>query len=485
MQNLKENEIEYLIYEAKLELARRDFWEYCKLLAPDFYNEDREHLKTLCYTLQYLFEGKLLKSDRTPYKRLMINMPPQHGKSRTLVNFCDWVLGKNQNERIITASYNDVLAGDFAKYTRDGITEQKNTDEQIVFSDIFPNVRLKFGSKSYFNWALEGQHFNYLGAGVGGSITGKGGTILIVDDPIKSAEEAMNEETLDRIWRWYTGTFLSRVSAEGGLPIEIFNMTRWSKKDPCGRILEGPEKDEWFVLQFKAYNEETKKMLCPSLLSKERYDSLSRLMVKEIFLANYNQEPIDLQGKLYQSFKTYIDIPRDDKGNSLLESIKNYTDTADEGDDYLCSICFGTYKGDAYILDLIYTKEPMEITEPATAKMLFDNNVREAHIESNNGGRGFARAVEKLLWEKHHTKSCFVKWFHQSANKRSRILTNSSTVQNNIYFPVNWKDKWPEYYDAMYSYQKEGKNANDDAPDATTGVAEFLVGKRQLKAVNH
>lgn len=485
MPTLKENEKDYLIYEAKLELACRDFWEYCKLRAPDFYKEDREHLKTLCYTLQQLYHGTLLKQNGTPYKRLMINMPPQHGKSRTLVNFCDWVFGKNQKERVITASYNDVLAGDFAKYTRDGITEQKNTEEQIVFSDIFPDVRLKFGSKSYFNWALEGQHFNYLGAGVGGSITGKGGSILVVDDPIKSAEEAMNEDTLDRIWRWYTGTFLSRVSAEGGLPIEIFNMTRWSKKDPCGRILEGPEKDEWFVLQFKAYDEEKQTMLCPSILSKERYDSLSKLMVKEIFLANYNQAPIDVKGRLYQSFKTYIDPPKDESGKLLFEGLKNYTDTADEGDDYLCSICYGVFKGEAYVLDILYTKEPMEVTEPDTAKMLYDNNIREATIESNNGGRGFARSVERLLWEKHHTKGCFVKWFHQSQNKMARILTNSSYVQQHIYFPVNWADKWPGFYLAMTTFQKEGKNKNDDAPDAITGVAESVGGKRQLKAVNH
>ena len=485
MRTLKDNEIDYLIHEAKLELARREFWEYCKLLAPDFYKEDRYHLKTLCITLQKLYKGNLLKPDGTAYKRLMINIPPQHGKSRTLVNFCDWVLGKCQKERIITASYNDTLAGDFAKYTRDGITEQKNAEDQIVFSDIFPGVRLKFGSKSYFNWALEGQHFNYLGAGVGGSITGKGGSILIVDDPIKSAEEAMNEDTLDRIWRWYTGTFLSRVSAEGGLPIEIFNMTRWSKKDPCGRILDGPEKDEWYVLQFKAFNEETNEMLCPSILSKERYNSLSKLMVKEIFLANYNQEPIDVKGRLYSSFKTYTDIPRDYDGTPLFEDIRNYTDTADEGEDFLCSICYGVYQGEAYVLDLLYTKQPMEETEPETAKMLFRNNIRNAQIESNNGGRGFARAVERLLWEKFHSRSCIVKWFHQGQNKMARILTNSSFVQNHIYYPVNWADKWPEYYKAMISFQKEGKNLHDDAPDATTGIAESLNGKRQLKAVNH
>jgi predicted phage terminase large subunit-like protein len=456
----------------KLELARRVFWEYCKLLAPDFYTDDRYHLRILCDTLQSIYDGTLLKADGSAYRKLMINMPPQHGKSRTLIYFSDWMLGRNTEERIITASYNDDAAGDFSKYTRDGITEEKNTPDQIVYSDIFPNTKLKFGSKSYSKWALEGQHFNYLGAGVGGSITGKGGSVLIVDDPIKSAEIALNEDALEKIWTWYTGTFLSRVSAKDGDPIEIFNMTRWSKKDPCGRILDGPDKNEWFVLKFKAYDEETGRMLCPSLLSKKRYDTLKSLMVPEIFLANYNQEPIDVKGRLYPAFKTYIDIPRDVNGNSLFTKIANYTDTADEGEDFLCSICYGVYNKEAYVIDIIYTKDPMEITEPAVAKMLLENKVRDADIESNSGGRGFARAVQKYLKEKYNSILCTVRWFHQSQNKQARILTNSTLVQQHIYYPVNWADRWPLYFQAMVSYQKEGKNTHDDGPDATTGVAE-------------
>ena len=65
-------------------------------------------------------------------------------------------------------------------------------------------------------------------------------------------------------------------------------------------------------------------------------------------------------------------------------------------------------------------------------------------------------------------------WFHQSKNKKARIISNSSWVQNHIIFPVNWRDKFPEYYAAMIKYQREGKNAHDDAPDATTGVAETM-----------
>ncbi len=119
----------------------------------------------------------------------------------------------------------------------------------------------------------------------------------------------------------------------------------------------------------------------------------------------------------------------------------------------------------------------MEITEMETAKRLYEYEVNRADIESNNGGRGFARSVERILREVYKSNKTKVKWFHQSKNKVARILSNSTWVMDHIYFPVNWRDRWPEYYNAMVSYQREGKNKHDDAPDATTGIAENITVK--------
>ena len=201
-------------------------------------------------------------------------------------------------------------------------------------------------------------------------------------------------------------------------------------------------------------------------------------MSPEIASANYQQEPIDLKGRLYSRFKTYDDIPRDAQGRPLFTEISNYTDTADTGSDYLCSITYGAYNHEAYVLDVYYTKAPMEVTEPETAKRLVETGCAHALIESNNGGRGFARNVGREL-DALGSNRCRIEWFHQSENKTARIMTNATWVQDHIYFPVNWRDRWPEYFDAMVKYQREGKNAHDDAPDATTGVAEQMTGKRQ------
>ena len=112
----------------------------------------------------------------------------------------------------------------------------------------------------------------------------------------------------------------------------------------------------------------------------------------------------------------------------------------------------------------------MEITEGETARRVYENNVNLAKIESNNGGRSFARRVREILAEKYGSNFTTVKWFHQSNNKEARILSNSTWVMEHIYFPCDWHIRFPEYYKAMTTYQREGKNKHDDAPDATTGI---------------
>jgi len=447
---------------AKAELCRRDFFEYCHFTAPDFYKRDRRYLIEMCEELQ-----AFLTSDEDV---LIINAPPRHGKSRTIGKFEEWALGKDRKLKIMTGSYNETLSTTFSKNVRGTIQEAKGDKYRLVYSDIFPMTRIKRGDAAMNLWSLEGGYNNFLATSPTGTATGFGADLLVIDDLIKSAEEANNARVLDAHWDWFTNTMLSRLE-EGGKIIII--MTRWHSKDLAGRALQYYKEAGAKIrhISYKAMSEDGE-MLCPEILSKESYQNKIKAMGADIAAANYNQEPIDIKGRLYTSFKTYEDVPRDENGNVLFECIKNYTDTADTGEDYLCSINYGVYRGEAYILDVLYTQEGMEITEPKTAMLLHNGKVNVADIESNSGGRGFARNVETILWEKHHSNRTVISPFYQSKNKDSRILSNSTWVMQHIYFPVNWKDRWPEYYQAMYEYQRAGKNAHDDAPDATTGVAE-------------
>ena len=453
---------------AKIELAKREFFYYCNIMAPNFYKEDREYLIELSNEMQEFYE-----SDDDV---LIINVPPRHGKSRTAGLFTQWVLGKNQEEKVMTGSYNETLSTTFSKSVRNTIQEVKADPDKIVYSDVFPNVKIQHGDGAMNLWSLEGQYSNYLATSPTGTATGFGCSLMIIDDLIKNALEANNENVLDKHWNWFTNTMLSRLE-EGGKIIII--MTRWASGDLAGRALEHfkEEKKQVRHVSMKALQDDGS-MLCNEVLSKPSYEMKVRAMGVDIASANYQQEPIDVKGRLYSSFKTYTDIPRDSNGNPLFTMVRAYGDTADEGNDYLCVIVYGEYNKEAYILDVYYTKDPMEVTEPNTAKMLYENEVNLADIESNNGGRGFARQVERILKEKYGSNKTKVRWFHQSKNKQARILSNSTWVMDHIYYPVNWKDRWPEYHKAMTSYQREGKNKHDDAQDATTGIAE-TIGKKQ------
>lgn len=453
-----------IIRGAQLELARREFWQYCHLTAPDFYKPDRQYLIDLCNDLQEFIEG----DDDV----LILEAPPRHGKSRTAGKLVEWALGKDKETKLMTGSYNETLSTMFSKNVRNNIQEIKADANKIVFSDVFPDTKIQRGDGAMNLWSLEGGYNNYLATSPTGTATGFGATILMIDDLIKSALEAFNAEKLESHWEWFTQTMLSRIE-EGGKIIII--MTRWASGDLAGRAYDHFTKEGQKVkrISFKA-EISPGVMLCPEILSYKSYLSKSRAMGLEIASANYQQEPIDIKGRLYSTFKTYTNVPMDPNGNPLFTTIRNYTDTADEGGDYLCSIVYGEYRKEAYILDIIFTKAPMEETEPLTAKQLYEYGVNIARIESNNGGRGFARAVERILNEKFGSNKTRIKWFHQSKNKKARILSNATWVMDHVYYPVNWMDRWPEYYDAMVKYQREGKNAHDDAPDCTTGIAETI-----------
>ncbi len=457
--------------------AKASLWEYCKLINPKFYKESRDYLKQLCTALQALAEGRIIKTEggfciygrhmelpdnADVCKKIILNMPPRHGKSYTLTLFAQWLFGVDTDSKIITVSYNETLAGRFSGNVRDGIEATRIDKGITVFGDIFPGTKIKQGDSARQLWSLEGKYFSYLGTGFGGTITGIGCNVGIIDDPIKNAEEANNEAVLEKQWSWYTDTFLSRIE-EGG--IQIINMTRWSTKDICGRLLGCEGASDWFVMSFPAcLDEKNGIMLCDELLSFESYMDKKSKTSREIFLANYMQQPVDVEGRLYESFKTYTDLPEH------FTEICAYCDTADTGSDYLCMIAFGIYNKEAYVLDVLYTQLPMEVTEKAAARLLEENNVNLARIEANSGGRGFARNVRALL----KTNRCVVKSFTNTKNKQSRILTQSSWVSNHIYYPENWKDRFPEYWKAMVTYQRRGKNKHDDAADATTGAAETV-----------
>lgn len=446
--------------QARFELARRDFFYYCQLMAGDFYKTDRTYLKQLCDS----FQGFMSDDE---HNVLVVNIGPRHGKSRTAGMFVQWLLGNDNSKKIMTGSYNDTLSTVFSKSVRNAIQETKADDSITVFSDIFPETKIKHGDGAMNLWSLEKGYNNYLATSPGGTATGFGADVIIIDDLIKSALEANNANILEGHWEWFTNTMLSRLE-EGGKLIII--MTRWHSEDLAGKALNKLPESGYSVkhVSMRTYDEATDTMLCEEVLSKQAYLQKTKTMGADIASANYQQEPIDIKGRLYSGFKTYVDKP-------TFKRISAYTDTADTGKDYLASYIYGeTIDKEAYILDVVFTKEPMEVTEPLLARKLIENEVNLCWIESNNGGRGFARNVERLMRD-NGSNYTTVKWFYQSKNKQARILTNATWLMEHVYFPDGWRNRWPELHQNLMAYQREGKNAHDDAQDALTGIAEKIT----------
>lgn len=456
--------LEAIKQEASLELARREFWDYCQLRYPDYYKDDRAYLREMCDRMQHFYEVSTKKF-------LVVTLPPRHYKSLTATNFTEWVLGKDNKTKAMTGSYNETLSTTFARKVRDTIAERPLAGGPLVYRHVFPDTNIKYGQASVSLWALEGSsQDNYLATSPGGTATGFGAKLMLIDDIIKNDKEAYNDAVLEGQWQWFTNTMMQRLEGDDYKVIII--MTRWAKADLAGRIIEAYG-DQVEHIAFKAVQDDGS-MLCEEVLSKESYLLKTKEMNPDIVEANYNQEPIDIKGKLFaDNLLEYDTIPE----QAIKEGRRrNYTDTADKGADFLCSIDYIEWRQEAYIIDMVISDEAMEVTEPAVADMLVADDIEEATIESNNGGRGFARNVVREMIERHGSNKTQVIAKPQSANKEARILSSSAWVKSHVYVPVHYKSRWPEFYKQVHNYQKKGKNAHDDAPDVLAGIYEKVTG---------
>jgi predicted phage terminase large subunit-like protein len=175
--------------------------------------------------------------------RLMLLMPPRHGKSELVSrNFPAWHLGQYPDHEFIACSYNLSLAMDFSRKVKQIIADP-------LYENIFP-TRLDPNNQSTESWGVQGQRGGYVAAGIGGPITGKGAHCLVIDDPIKNAEEADSADTREKIWEWYLSTAYSRLAPGGGV---LIIQTWWHDDDLAGRLqtMMKEGSDDEFVDQYE------------------------------------------------------------------------------------------------------------------------------------------------------------------------------------------------------------------------------------------
>jgi predicted phage terminase large subunit-like protein len=266
------------------EKAQLSFMEYVKLMWPGFIHG--RHHTLMAKKFEDVASGKI--------KRLIINMAPRHTKSEFASYLLpSWFLGKFPDKKVIQTSNTSELATGFGRKVRNLVGSEQ-------YSKVFPNVSLRQDSKSAGRWATnhEGEYF---AIGVGGTVTGKGADLLIIDDPHSEQEAKLaagNPAVFDDVYEWYTSGPRQRLQPGGSI---VIVMTRWADRDLTGRVLQDARNrdkmDEWDVIELPAIMP-SGKLLWPEFWSKEEIYALKDELPVSKWNAQYQQNPTGEEGAI-------------------------------------------------------------------------------------------------------------------------------------------------------------------------------------------
>jgi len=415
---------------------------------------------------------------RGEVKNLMVFMPPQHGKSEISTRRTPAkILGDYPDKKIGVIAYNYTIA---SKFNRD---VQRIIDSE-QYSKIYPQTTLNGKNvrttdnylKNSDEFEIVGRKGSLVSVGVGGGLTSRKLDVAIMDDLYKDAMDAWSQTKRENVQDWYDTVLRTRLHNNSQ---QLLVFTRWHEDDLAGYLLR-TEPEKWEVVLFEAINTKPRnndirsigQALWPEQHSLESLEAI-RKNNSVVFDSLYQQDPTPKEGLLMSE----SDLKRFklDQLQSKPDGIISTIDTADEGDDKLCQLVGFIYGEEIYIVDVIFTDEPIEITQPFVASMLDKYSVDNAHFESNNGGKGYAQKVKEL--KKGRTT---IHWKQTTQNKHTRIVMKSGQIKECFRFrsDIDKHDEYKSYLYQLTHYPKNGKTKHDDAADATTMMAEHAFGNR-------
>jgi predicted phage terminase large subunit-like protein len=442
-------------------------------------------------------------------KNLIIQAPPQHGKSQGSSRFLPaQMLGLYPDIKIAICSYAATIAKDF---NRD-VQRLIDCDE---YRNIFPETVLNGSNvvtvaNNYLRNSDVFEIVNHTGSlrvvGRGGSLTSKTVDVMIFDDLYKDSQEANSPQIRATAWDWYTKVARTRLHNDSQ---QLIVFTRWHPDDIIGKIIESEKvifaeswaalenvpNDTWVLVNFEAIKTGPATEIDnrePGTPLWEKRHSLERLLaLKQLdpvgFQCLYQGDPGNAEGKLYQPFKTWVE--KDDWGQYIRSGC--YVDVADEGDDFCFAASYDIYKSEnqiwnehnkrfepllfALITDIEYTDESTDVTTVTVPRLINANGVQKAWIESNNGGSQFEKQVKKKV-------RALTVPFYQGQNKESRIVTNAPFVNQHIVMPFGWETRYPKFYNHITAFlRKFDANAHDDDADGLTGIYEKEIADGNIK----
>lgn len=289
--------------------------------------------------------------ERGEIKRLMITMPPRHGKSMLASEyFPAWYLGRNPDHYVIAATYAQELADDFGRKVRNQINDE-------VFRSVFPRVSIKNDSTSAKRFHVTSapddsfslqQNGAYFAVGVGGPLTGRGAHLLLIDDPVKNREEAESEVMRQKAKDWYTSTAYTRLMPGGRI---VIIQTRWHEDDLSGWLQAEHEHEGWVKLDLPAINEQGE-ALWSEQYDIEALEKIRKAVGTRDWSALYQQRPTPEDGDYFlgEWLHEYDELPP--LNTMRIYGASDYAVTKDGGD-YTVHIVIGVDPvGRLWLLDL-------------------------------------------------------------------------------------------------------------------------------------
>lgn len=352
--------------------AREDLLKFSRLTMPDIQNPDdvnksryspARHHRILAAALEQVATGKI--------KRLIVTMPPRHGKSELVSRrFPAWLMGKDPYKSIIFATYNEEFAQDFGRDVREIM-------RQNAFKHVFPKFEFRQGAESASRLqSIQGGLGVFVGRG--GSITGRGADVLLIDDLIKDAEEAASPATREKAWEWFTTVAMTRLMTTASGVVIV--MTRWHEDDVVGRLTDPSNKcfdkeeaKQWKIINLPFFAEQDDPMgreigeiLWPERFDREFGETMQRLNPRG-FAALYQQRPSPQDGDYFKkeniNFYKAGECPK--KSELRIYGCSDHALGVKQKNDSNCFIIFGIDSNDnIWILDVFWKRAgPLEAVE--------------------------------------------------------------------------------------------------------------------------
>lgn len=458
---IEKAELIYLDQRRRQSAARNDFLEFVRYTKPNY--EVNWHHRDMCAKLEDFARGKI--------KRLILQMPPRHGKSELgSRRLPAYIFGRNPNHRIIATSYGADLA---SMMNRD---VQRVIDDE-AYRELFPKTNL-FGknvrSTAKGNYLRNSDIFEivnhqgyYRSAGIGGGISGMGANFFIIDDPVKDQKTADSIAFRNTAWDWYASTAYSRLAKDAGI---LIILTRWHEDDIVGRILQiaknDPQADQWELVRYPAILEKPERddpRMVGEALWPDEFPASQLLKAKKnsprIFEAVWQQNPTSPEGALVKRkhIKFWKALP--DKFDEIIMSWDFAQTDTDKADYTVCQV-WGRLGANKYLIDQL--RDRLDFPAECQAVVTMSAKHPKAYVKVVEKKSNGDAVIQTLS-----SKVPGIVAYSPKESKKQRLKAVSPDYEaGNIYYPH--PDIAPWVHDTIEEVVNFPNAANDDTVDATT-----------------